>query len=93
MERAVLICDEDSIKSYHLPPSLQTSDSVNERGNPVSFAAAVDNFERELIIDSLKKSQGNQTKAAQLLDTSLRIINYKIAKLNITPRQFKLAKP
>jgi len=92
IERAVLICDEDSIKSYHLPPSLQTSDSVNEHANPVSFAAAVDNFERELIIDSLKKCQGNQTKAAQLLDTSLRIINYKIAKLNISPRQFKLSK-
>ena len=93
IERAVLICDEDSIKSYHLPPSLQTSDSVSEHANPVSFAAAVDNFERELIIDSLKKCQGNQTKAAQLLDTSLRIINYKIAKLNINPRQFKLNKP
>ncbi|MFA7347882.1 MAG: sigma 54-interacting transcriptional regulator [Desulfurivibrionaceae bacterium] len=93
IERAVLICDEDSIKSYHLPPSLQTSDSVNERSNPVSFTGAVENFERELIIDSLKKCQGNQTKAAQLLDTSLRIINYKIAKLNINPRQFKLAKP
>lgn len=92
IERAVLICDEDSVKSYHLPPSLQTSESVSER-NPVSFAAAVDNFERELIIASLKKSQGNQTKAAQMLDTSLRIINYKIAKLNINPRQFKLNKP
>ena len=91
IERAVLICDEDSIKSYHLPPSLQTSESVSER-NPLSFAAAVDNFERELIIDSLKKCQGNQTKAAQLLDTSLRIINYKIAKLNISSRQFKLSK-
>ncbi len=91
IERAVLICDEDSIKSYHLPPSLQTSESVSER-NPVSFTAAVENFERELIIDSLKKSKGNQTKAAQMLDTSLRIINYKIAKLNINPRLFKVNK-
>lgn len=91
IERAVLICDEDSIKSYHLPPSLQTSESVSER-NPVSFSAAVENFERELIIDSLKKSKGNQTKAAQLLDSSLRIINYKISKYRINPKQFKLSK-
>jgi len=91
IERAVLICDEDSIKSYHLPPSLQTSDSVSEK-NPLSFTAAVENFERELIIDSLKKSKGNQTKAAQMLDTSLRIINYKINKLKINPRQFKTSK-
>jgi Nif-specific regulatory protein len=91
MERAVLICDEDSIKSYHLPPSLQTSESVSER-NPVSFSSAVENFEKELLIDSLKKSKGNQTKAAQMLDSSLRIINYKISKYNIQPKQFKLAK-
>ncbi len=89
IERAVLICDEDTIKSYHLPPTLQTSESVNER-NPVSFAAAVENFERELIIDNLKKAKGNQTKAAQLLDTSLRIINYKINKYNINSKQYKI---
>ncbi|MBU1709369.1 MAG: sigma 54-interacting transcriptional regulator [Proteobacteria bacterium] len=91
MERAVLICDEESIKSYHLPPTLQTAESVNER-NPVSLAAAVENFERELIIESLKKAKGNQTKAARLLDTSLRIINYKINNFNINPRQFKVGK-
>ncbi len=89
MERAVLICDEDAIKSYHLPPTLQTADSVSDR-NPVSLAAAVENFERELIIDSLKKTGGNQTRAARLLDTSLRIINYKIGNYRINPKQFKI---
>ncbi len=89
MERAVLICDEESIKSYHLPPTLQTADSVDADRNPLSLAAAVENFERELIVDSLKKARGNQTKAAQLLDTSLRIINYKIHKYGIAPNQFK----
>jgi len=88
IERAVLICDEDSIKNYHLPPTLQTTDSINAK-NPMSFAAAVENFERELIIEALKKNGGNQTKAAQYLDTSLRIINYKIHKLQIDAGQFK----
>lgn len=91
IERAVLICDEDTIKSYHLPPTLQTAESVDDR-NPVSLAAAVENYEKELIIDSLKKTNGNQTKSAQILDTSLRIINYKINKYNINPKQFKIAK-
>jgi Nif-specific regulatory protein len=89
LERAVLICDEDAIKSYHLPPSLQTQESGSER-NPASLAAAVENFERELIIDSLKKSKGNQTQAARMLGTTLRIFNYKIARLRIFPRQFKI---
>ena len=89
MERAVLICDEESIKSYHLPPTLQTADSVSNE-NPLSLSAAVENFEREIIIDALKKEHGNQTKAAKLLDTSLRIINYKIHKYNIRPQDFKV---
>jgi Nif-specific regulatory protein len=90
IERAVLICDEDSIKSFHLPPTLQTAGSIAHRQEPLTFASAVENFERELIIDALKQAQGNQTKAAQLLDTSLRIINYKIGKYGIVPQQFKI---
>ncbi|MBU0482929.1 MAG: sigma 54-interacting transcriptional regulator [Proteobacteria bacterium] len=92
MERAVLICDDDSIKGYHLPPSLQTSESVNNLGMTSSFASAVEHFEQELIVDALKKTGGNQTKAADLLSTSLRIINYKIGKYNIDIRQFKAGK-
>ena len=89
MERAVLICDGQAIKSIHLPPSLQSSDSVHS-DNPLSLAAAVEHFERELIIEALKKNNGNQTKAAKSLDTSLRIINYKIHCYGIEPKHFKV---
>ena len=89
MERAVLICDDDAIKSYHLPPTLQSAEGGRSAG-PLSLSAAVENFERELIVDALKKVKGNQTKAAHLLDTSLRIINYKIHKYDINPQDFKV---
>lgn len=91
MERAVLICDEDSIKSYHLPPSLQSSEGTDS-GRPLSFAASVANFERELIVEALKQANGNQTRAAQILDTSLRIVNYKIHRYQIDPKKFKIKK-
>ncbi|MBW2466653.1 MAG: sigma 54-interacting transcriptional regulator [Deltaproteobacteria bacterium] len=91
IERAVLICDEESIKSFHLPPSLQTSESVNSK-QALSLAGAVENFERELIVESLKRTGGNQTKAARELDTSLRIINYKIHQYGIDPKKFKIKK-
>ncbi|WP_028581206.1 sigma-54-dependent Fis family transcriptional regulator [Desulfogranum japonicum] len=89
IERAVLICDGSAIKSIHLPPSLQSSDG-DQIDKPLSLATAVENFERELIIDALKKNNGNQTKAAKSLDTSLRIINYKIHGYSIDPKQFKV---
>ena len=88
MERAVLICDENTIKAIHLPPTLQSSESVRS-DKPLSLATAVENFERELIVDALKKCKGNQTRAAKNLDTSLRIINYKIHSYKIDPKQFK----
>jgi Nif-specific regulatory protein len=91
IERAVLICDEESIKSFHLPPSLQTSESVNSKQG-LSLAGAVENFERELIVEALKRTSGNQTKAAQELDTSLRIINYKIHQYDIDAKKFKVKK-
>ena len=89
MERAVLICDEDTIKAIHLPPSLQISDA-KEGAHPLSLAAAVENFERELIIDGLKKNNGNQTKTAHYLNTSLRIINYKIHQYKIDPKKYRI---
>jgi Nif-specific regulatory protein len=88
MERAVLICDENAITALHLPPTLQSSESVSS-DRPLSLATAVENYERELIIDSLKKNKGNQTRAAKHLDTSLRIINYKIHTYQIDPKQYK----
>ena len=90
MERAVLICDEDTVKSYHLPPTLQVAEGTDDK-NPLSFAAAVESYERELIVDSLKRAKGNQTKAAELLNTSLRIINYKVNKYNIDAKSFRTA--
>jgi len=88
MERAVLICDDNAIKAIHLPPTLQSSDSVSSERH-LSLATAVENFERELIIDALKKNKGNQTKVAKHLNTSLRIINYKIHSYQIDPKQYK----
>ncbi len=89
MERAVLICDEDTIKSIHLPPSLQIA-NPRSKGSPLSLSSAVENFEKELIIEGLKKNNGNQTKTAQYLSTSLRIINYKIHQYNIDPKKYRI---
>ncbi|MBU0944775.1 MAG: sigma 54-interacting transcriptional regulator [Proteobacteria bacterium] len=91
MERAVLICDGDTIKGIHLPPTLQTSESINSDQNPLSLSSAVENFEKDIIIEGLKKNRGNQTKTALYLDTSLRIINYKIHQYNIDPKKFKIS--
>ncbi len=88
IERAVLVCDEDVIRSYHLPPTLQTGESSDtEKG--LSLANAVEHLEREMIIEALKATRCNRTQAARHLDTTLRILNYKIKKYGIELGRFK----
>ncbi|WP_390612113.1 helix-turn-helix domain-containing protein [Sedimentisphaera cyanobacteriorum] len=47
----------------------------------------VENFEREMIVDALKKNRGQQRKAAQQLGLTERMMGYKIKKYNIYPKQ------
>lgn len=88
IERAVLVCDDQVIHSYHLPPTLQTAESSGTIPR-LSLALAVDSYEKELIQDALKTARGNRARAARILNTTERIVNYKITKHNIDAQRFK----
>ena len=88
MERAVLVCNGDTIQSTHLPPTLQRVDTV-EAKEQLSLAHQLENFEKELIIDALKKTRGVKSKAADYLSTTERIIGYKMKQYNIEYRKFR----
>jgi Nif-specific regulatory protein len=85
VERAVLLCEDEVIRSEHLPPSLQMIDKGDTTAQP-SFPKIIANKERELIIDALKKCGGQQRKAAQELGLTERILGYKIHKYGILPK-------
>ncbi len=88
LERAVLVCEGQVIHGHHLPPSLQTADASGTVTR-VSLKDAVEGFERDLIQDALKTTRGNRAKAARLLDTTERILNYKVRGLGIDVRRFR----
>ncbi|MCD6115857.1 sigma 54-interacting transcriptional regulator [bacterium] len=88
IERAVLLCEDRVIHSYHLPPSLQTAESSNTVPK-LSLADSVASYEKELIQDALKTTKGNRAKAARLLGTTERKIGYKINIYNIDVERFK----
>lgn len=50
----------------------------------------IEAYERDLIMDALKITFGNQSRAARLLGTSKRVINYKVQKYSINLKHFKL---
>jgi Nif-specific regulatory protein len=88
IERAVLVCQDQVIHSYHLPPTLQTAESSDTVPHQ-TLENALATYEKELINDALKTTKGNQTKTARLLGTTERIIGYKIKKYNINIARFK----
>jgi len=88
IERAVLICDEHVIHGYHLPPTLQTAEATGTVLN-VSLQQSVEAYEKDLIHDTLKTTRGNRARAAKLLRTTERVINYKARKYAIDCARLK----
>lgn len=88
IERAVLVCEGATIEVQHLPPALQALTDEPE-GADQSLAGQVARLERKLITDALRSSGGNITAAAHLLQTTPRILAYKIRKLGMDPRRFQ----
>lgn len=88
IERAVLICDSNVIHGHHLPPTLQTAE-VSDTVTDLSLKSAVEAFERDLIQDTLKSTRGNIAKAARQLDSTERILAYKIRNYGIDPKRFR----
>lgn len=85
IERSVLLCDGDVIRSEHLPPSLQMvgkTGAVAKR----SLSEIIANTEKELIVDALKKCGGRQRRAAEELGVTERILGYKLKKYHIYPK-------
>lgn len=93
MEHAVLTTTDDTIHAFNLPATLQMKDGDGRDGTqedtPVSFNTMVQSFERELIVDSLKRNNGNMSAAARALGLSPRVIHYKIHNYGITPEWYK----
>ena len=92
IERAVLSSTDNVIHSYTLPPSLQTASETHTRLLPeqgASLKAMVESYEREILVDALKQQRGNAAAAARQLQTTPRILNYRIQKLGIDPGQYR----
>jgi Nif-specific regulatory protein len=84
----VLVCDGSAIHAHHLPPTLQTASS-SDSYTSASLKDAVDGYERDLIQDALKTARGNRARAARLLQTTERILNYKVRRLDIDYTRFR----
>lgn len=88
IERIVVLTTSDTITPDDVPSSLKTESRVEliklgVLDGRISFEDAEKEFERDIIIEALKKSNFVQTRAADLLGMSRRILKYKMDKYSI----------
>ena len=88
IERAALLSNDGVIHGYHLPPSLQTS-TYSGTIYHGTMQDALDNLERDLIMDALKTSRGNMARSAKLLGITERIMGLRVNKYQINPKRFR----
>jgi len=97
MERAVLLADESLILPANLPEKLWAAPApapqrsaghegaVQQDGGDLSLKRAIRELEESYIRAALRKTKGNRTRAAELLDISHRALLYKIKEYGIDP--------
>jgi Nif-specific regulatory protein len=88
IERATLVCDSHVLHGHHLPPTLQTA-QASGTVTMLSLGDTIAAYEKDMIMDALKTTRGNRSKAASLLRTTERVINYKVRKYDIDISRFR----
>ena len=94
VERAMVLSHEILMTPEDLPQYITTTSSSKAhpaqrsvlRGE-IHLAEAVDEFEEELIRAALVQADFNQTRAAEILGTTRRILKYKMDKLGIAAEE------
>jgi two-component system response regulator PilR (NtrC family) len=83
LERAMTLCEGDSISRDDLQLPQHGEDAQGQREDAVNLDPYLDNKEREVITRALEQTRYNRTAAAKLLGITFRQLRYRMKKLNI----------
>jgi two-component system NtrC family response regulator len=78
LERAVVIARNEYITINDLPFNENTKKTLSG-----PLRESVEELEKQLIVESMEKTQDNQTKAAEILGLSERMLRYKLKKYGL----------
>ncbi len=91
MERAVVICEQDLLGVEHLPDSMLATRDPSTRGDAQGETSVLNaledyrnDFARKIILEALKRANGNKVEAAKTLKISRQTLYNKIKALGIT---------
>lgn len=92
IQKAVLLCPENTMETKHLKVIVQEekhdfkqeSDFINNIINqPISISKKVDLFEKEIIKQAVEQNNGNKTSAAKWLKVSRKTLYEKLKKFGL----------
>lgn len=83
VERAVLLCDGSDVLPCHLPIRLRE----RSEGEAKSLRTRLEQHERGLLLDSLRRNGGNQSRCARELEVSRRTFINRMERLGIKPAE------
>jgi len=94
IERVIALTSNEYIPANELPYSFKNIPKINGLkesvlDGKVSFLQAEEEFEKEVILDALKRTNYIQSHAAEILGISRRILKYKMDKLGINHNRVK----
>jgi DNA-binding NtrC family response regulator len=80
IERAVIICSSEVIERHHLAPYPleQRAQSRGEDTLTLPVGTPIEEVERRMILRTLHKTENNKTRAAELLQISLKTLHNKL---------------
>ena len=80
IERAVIICSGEEIERHHLAPYPVDQRARVRSEDTVTFPVGtpIEEVERQMILSTLKKTDNNKTRAAELLGISLKTLHNKL---------------
>jgi len=83
VERAVVISKGDYITTDDLPFTLGEHETKSLSKENINLKNKLEALERDLILQALEEAKGNQSKAANKLGISERMLRYKLKRLGI----------
>ena len=86
VERAVLTATDDCVRSYNLPPAMQTGgfeDDPYAAGECRSLDDRLAAAERQILEDALRRHGGNRSAAGRELGVSPRMMTYRLSKAGL----------
>ncbi len=86
LERAILLCENNTITTEDLPPEMlqgTTHASADELFKLPAEGVNFEDVERSLIMQAMERTDNNITKSAKLLGLTFRTLQYRLEKFGI----------